>query len=476
MPILRMFELRYPHSAHQIGPLFHAFLPGRRIVGWGIFLLVTCLMTGCAAFRPMDGVPARFVPDELQSSTRDHRTTIDWTLLGQEPPEIYRIDSGDVLGVYIDGILDTEKGDLPIYHPTDDDEEPSLGYPIKVREDGTISLPENRTLDVRNLSIKEVEHKIRDAYTLGDKPLLQPGKSTVMVSLQRKRRYRVIVMRQERNNSFSSTGLQGSFNEEGTSGGFLNNKRGMGRVIELPAYKNDVLHAISETGGPPGEDAENTIYVIRHQKNLDRQSVKKITPQSGEASDSGNIQLINHWGHSEFAPMLETSTINQPKVIKIPIRIFSGEQLDLSQEDITLYDGDVVYIEHRAHDVFFTGGLLGGGIVRLPRDWDLDVLEAISLADDPGFVLRKVGGPSSLNRDVTVGASNLIVVRQQPDGTQFRIKVDLDEALRNPAERIRIQEGDFLFLQYTKKEAVCAFFERHFLDWSTVALAVAAFR
>ncbi len=49
-------------------------------------------------------------------------------------------------------------------------------------------------------------------------------------------------------------------------------------------------------------------------------------------------------------------------------------------EDIILEEGDVVYIESRDAEVFYTGGLLPGGEFPIPRDYDLDVLGAMALA------------------------------------------------------------------------------------------------
>ena len=49
-------------------------------------------------------------------------------------------------------------------------------------------------------------------------------------------------------------------------------------------------------------------------------------------------------------------------------------------EDIGLRDGDIVYVDTRETDVYYTGGLLGGGEFNIPRDYDLDVLAAVSLA------------------------------------------------------------------------------------------------
>ncbi len=43
----------------------------------------------------------------------------------------------------------------------------------------------------------------------------------------------------------------------------LYSKRGSAHVVDLPAYENDVLHALSISGGLPGYDAFNEVWVLR---------------------------------------------------------------------------------------------------------------------------------------------------------------------------------------------------------------------
>ncbi len=101
------------------------------------------------------------------------------------------------------------------------------------------------------------------------------------------------------------------------------------------------------------------------------------------------------------------------------------------------------------------------------------MIGAISIAQSRGGGGRSSGGPSALNQDVDVSASNVIVLRQLDNGTQLPIKVNLYEALRNPAERILIQPRDIVLLQYTPIEAVAAFVERHLLEGALFGLAAA---
>ena len=121
-----------------------------------------------------------------------------------------------------------------------------------------------------------------------------------------------------------------------------------------------------------------------------------------------------------------------------------------------LQDGDIVYIEPRIADVYYTGGLLPGGQIPLPRDHDIDVVEAIALAQGsvggPGgvsgaSVFRAGGGPGNV-----VPPTRVLIVRKLPNGEQFAIRIDLSRAMRDSKERIIIQPGDVVMLHYKPSE------------------------
>ena len=170
-------------------------------------------------------------------------------------------------------------------------------------------------------------------------------------------------------------------------------------------------------------------------------------------------------------------TIESSQIIKIPVRLAPGEALNLTEEDITLYDGDIVFIENRDTDVYFIGGLLGGGQYPLPRDRDLHVLEAVSLAQGTNSTrvgvqgLQSSGGVSALNRDVVPGASRLIILRQVGCGQVMTVEVDLYKALRYPHENILVQPSDMLVLQYTPVEGTLAFLQRNLFEGALLGIA-----
>ena len=666
----------------------------RRSFFAGLCLLLL-LQTGCAAFRPVHGIPARYLTAEMKEGERSARRTINPSLLGQASPPAHLIDAGDVLGIYVEGFVGKATDPPPVHFPMNNEAAPSFGLPYPVREDGTISLPAVGSVNLRGLTLIQAEERVRQAY-LQPRQLIRSDFHRVQVNLQRPRHYRVLVIRQDSRAEPQSNGFIGQVNI-----GMA--KRGTGKVVNLPAYCNDVLNALTASDGLPGLDAENAVYIIRRRGNfqggaLDPRWPTDLNPalltQPGAAkdvpvirgqspdidsgylhsqnvvralyvgSDSRDVQQISSqqipgrngyyppnpsmsfntpveppriWqdrpvntpisfepnpaglqpgipatpypmghtlpsptgmapqpaspaysgpsysappvppysgampnpqiqpgpesfstgrdqynygmgptpidpgiaqpqrqsGNQPFvppglntnSPTLNSSvappaagpnggglpygasthsipvgnlpfgtgvergfssesgqfdghslaggeTLDGRKVVRIPIQLGPGETADIRPEDVILYDGDIVFIESRDTEVFYTGGLLGGGQFTLPRDYDLSILEALSLAQSrSNGGARTVGGVSALNNDVSISPSTAIVLRKLPDGSEIPIKIDLYRARTDLSERIVIQPGDFILLQYTPLEAVAAFFERHLLETALFGVA-----
>jgi hypothetical protein len=440
-------------------------------------LMLGMLLSGCAALFPHRGIPAQFVSEELKAPSRESTRTIDLSLLRQTPPADYRLDSGDVLGIYIDGVLGSKDEVPPVHFPNDKDLVPSIGFPISVREDGTITLPMLPPLIVRGLSLRELEDRLRQAYTV-DNPVLRPGMERILVSLHKPRVVRVLVMRQEDGNSQSRPILQ----PESPS----KEKRGVGKVIALPAYRNDVLNALAESGGLPGQDADNTVYIMRraippHPAGLPQPLYQPPHTPHDPATGARPGYPGQLWPTSapQIAPVAAMSgdmSLDSAEVVKIPLRVYPGETVPFTEADILLYDGDVVFLESREREYFFTAGLLGNGQYQLPRDHDLDVLGAVTVAESSTRMsfprpTKSIGGITALNQDITVSASKVVIFRKLPDGNEVPIKIDLYRAIRDPNERLNIQPGDRIVLQYSRVEAMAAFVERHLLEGFLIGAA-----
>ncbi len=131
-------------------------------------------------------------------------------------------------------------------------------------------------------------------------------------------------------------------------------------------------------------------------------------------------------------------------------------------EDIILEDGDIVYIESREAEVFYTGGLLPGGEFKIPRDYDLDVVAAMALTgggisspQQGGGGGGGMGGMGRLFGGVPPGM--LYVLRKTPCNGQITIEIDLAKANVDPRERILVQPGDILILRFKPSEEILNF-------------------
>jgi protein involved in polysaccharide export with SLBB domain len=404
--------------------------------------------SGCAALtNPLaEAVPVRRLPPELLAPSKDEEQTIPLPLLGQPRPLTYRLAAGDVLGVYIEGVLG-ERAQPPLLHvpPLVEIRDqhrlpPAVGYPVPVRPDGTIVLPLLETLSVQGMSLEELEEALRKLIVA--KEILQPGKVRITLTLLNPRDYEVVVLRQESNNTVL-----------GPAGEVVGSKRSTGHVVYLRAYQNDVLHALAETGGLPGLDAYDEVVIERG----------CFQDEQGRAAVLRAIESLPP-GHGPARPLLPAK-----QIIRIPLRWPPGTDVPFHPEDVVLQTGDVVFLEARDKEVFYTGGLLPAGEHVLPRDRDLDVLAAVSQVRGPilngafatnslagNLIAPGIGGPS---------ASQLVVVRRTPGGGEVPIRIDLNRALYDARERINVRAGDLLVLQETPGEALARYFSQTFFNF-----------
>jgi protein involved in polysaccharide export with SLBB domain len=416
--------------------------------------LVVCGLTGgCAALtNPVaDGISVRHLPPELLGPTKEEEKTIPLTALGQPQPPAYRLGPGDVLGVAVDGFLGErdQPASLPLHVAPQvqvrDQHRlpPAVGYPVPVAEDGTIDLPSAGPLRVQGMSLPEAREAVRSLYVT--KRLLKQETARVSVTLLHPRQYRVVVVRQEAT-SFTSS----------LEGPLVSSKRGTGNIVDLPAYENDVLHALAQTGGLPGLDAYNAVLIQRN------------SYPGGQ-----DCAALGAWFHGQPSPEGPGATLcPSGPVVRIALRQPLGTPLPFRPEDVVLQSGDVVFLEARDEDLFYTGGLLPPGAFVLPRDHDLDVIEAVSRVH--GSLMNGAFSVSNLSGTlIQPGIGNpspslLVVVRRTPSGGQVPIVVDLREALRHPEERLRVRAGDVLILQERPSEALARYFTQTFFNFDLI--------
>ncbi len=411
--------------------------------------VVVTALGGCANLtQPIDGVPARRLPPQFFPEPKNDLVPVDISLLSLEPPREYLLAGGDILGVYIEGVLPFNPPNEPPEPPPVNFPEaentlpPSIGYPIAVQDDGTLALPLIEPLEVEGLTLEQVRDKIRDAYI--DEDILREEKARPIVTLIQKRTYNVIVIRED--GLGSGTGGRG-INVQDLSAQFIrggSDRSGSGSQVKLDAYENDILHALVETGGLPGLNAKNNVKVLRADR-ANQGKYREFVRQFYAA------QEIYKQDPCYCPPPLP----EDPSILSIPLRVRPGEFPDISDEDITLTDGDIVYIESRETEVFYTGGLLPGGEFPLPRDYDLDVLGALALAGSGvAGTAQTAGGGISLGRAPVSGVppGRVYILRKLPCNQQVAIEVDLSDAINNPASRVLIQPGDVVLLQYKCEE------------------------
>ncbi|MCA9130542.1 MAG: polysaccharide biosynthesis/export family protein, partial [Planctomycetales bacterium] len=214
--------------------------------------------SGCTALtQPIDGVPADRLPPQFFTGEKNDQIPIDISLLAQEKPRQYTLGAGDVIGVYVPGYVPAMSTDAmlkevsespPVHFPDREDTlPPSTGFPITVLEDETISLPKLDPIEVKGLTTDQVRDKIQDAYSAGG--LTFQGKPvTPIVSLIDKRRINVVVIRQDQ---VVQSSLLEQVNRTGR-GVTAADQSAKGDVVQLDAFENDILHALTETGGMPG--------------------------------------------------------------------------------------------------------------------------------------------------------------------------------------------------------------------------------
>jgi protein involved in polysaccharide export with SLBB domain len=409
----------------------NAILPPSAVpVRWLMaLLLVSGVLSGCAAVsNPVaNGIPVRLLPPELLTQPREDMQTIPLTALRQRPPDAYRLAAGDVLGVWIENVLG-QPDQLPPVTQAAATRAPAIGLPVAVRADGTVPLPQVAPVRVEGLTLGEAEKAVVDAYTVQSK-VLKPN-ARIIVTLARPRQYHILVIRQD------SGGLT-----IGPAGVIGNTKRGTGAAIDLPAYENDVLNALAVTGGFPGLDAVNEVVIERGAFNPDQDPSTLLGGSTFAAPGCNVMPAAGQTG----------------QFVRIPIRMRPGEPLPFRPEDVVLQSGDIIFIEERNTETWYSGGLLPPAEHILPRDRDLDVIQAIVQG---GFELVSPG-VSSGNLTGTLIApgigtpipSLLSVIRRTPNGQQVVIRVDANRALRDPRERLLIQAGDIVILQETPSEA-----------------------
>ncbi len=395
--------------------------------------------SGCVTYSH-HAIPADRLPPELKFCEKGCRVPVNLALLTQTPPRSYIIGPGDVLAIYIRGLLPPNVDDpAPVvqgnttvqqvyYPPAGNVATPSIGVPLQVSDDGSLSLPVIGSIPVSGLTVQQAVDKISTAII--NKEVVQKGREYVYISVVRRRVTRVVVVREE---------IQAPNPTIIARNASVLARRGSAQAVDLPAFEDDVLHALTASGGMPGSDALNEVWVLRREQ-LGDQTSEEVVAMAANGGDP--VDFVS-----------KTSAAATAK--RIPLWTRNGESPSFTQEDVLLEEGDIVYLRARQQEVFYTGGLIIGAEIPLPRDHDIDVIEAVAIAN------ASVGGPNGASGQVIqfgAGIGNIIpptraiILRKMPNGQQVAIRVDLIRAMKDPMQRVVIQPGDFINLYFKPGE------------------------
>lgn len=394
-----------------------------------------CVTVGCASLTNPTGnaIPVNRLPPEILGESREDAVTIPEKFLKPPKQDPYLLAPNDVLGVYIKNITGDEKSPPPVVAVPESGLPPAIGYPFVIREDGTISLPlAVEPIKVAGMSLTQAEKEVKRMY-VDVWQILKPENANVIVTLQKQHTNAIYVLRQD--SGAVSFG-----------GGSLNNtKRGTGVVLDLSYNQSDVATALNRTGGLPGLDARNEVLIFRGAYRPDKDG-QLTMPDLKQIKLGRTVLTRDNEGNAGL------------EVVRVPLRLKPGTKVPFKPEDMRLNDGDAIFIETRETEIYYTGGLLPPSELPLPRDYDLDVLEAVAQVHGPLFN----GGQSSNNfggQFVSSGLGSpnpscLTVIRRWPEGKSIVFRVDLAKALLDPRERVLVKPGDFLILQETYGESI----------------------
>ncbi len=398
-----------------------------------LLLLTMAGTTGCVGMAKK-GIPVGQLQPQWLAPAKVSKRPIDFTLLRKDPAVEHLVGARDVLGVYVEGIFSGEEissggSELPEvnYYFQEDPEGmaawPAVGQPLVVQSDGTLHLPLVQPVQINGLTLQQAADQIQETYIAAGYLKADRTKSFVQVSLVRPRVHRVMVIREDSSSEVPAL-IQRSQ--------YVMSSRGDAKIVQLPQQESDLLHALVATGGLPGEDASNEVWILRGT------TWQEASEQFDQGAAPSSIQGV------------ASHTV-------IPLRYDACMPLPFGREDIVLQDGDVVFVEKRVERHFYTGGLLNAGQIPLPRDEDIDILEAIALANTgvsgmSGQIAVSQQGQFSSGPGNVCPPTRAQIIRKVSGNQQIVINVDLRKALECAEERVLIQPEDFVMLHYRPSE------------------------
>ncbi|MBL8815798.1 MAG: polysaccharide biosynthesis/export family protein [Planctomyces sp.] len=277
----------------------------------GIAAITILLLTGCTG---PNHFMAESLPENLRLASRSNPQEVNLTRLASANGRSDLIGPGDFLEVSIAAGL------------SEDDQ---VRIPVRVSEDGTITLPNVGAIDLAGLAPEAAESVIR-MHTINKGQYRNP---VVTVEVKKARLNRIKVI--------------GAVREPG--------------FVELPPNGSDVVSAIAAAGGLADDAGENVEVKNPIQRNQNRPAVA--------LADGSGIAPVSDTQVSGSESQLNVYTVN----------LISAETA--GEGSYLVEDGGVVHVERRDPAPISVIGLVKSpGPYEFPVGRDLFVLDAIALA------------------------------------------------------------------------------------------------
>jgi polysaccharide export outer membrane protein len=353
-----------------------------------LLLLTISFTSGCYVPLRTTATPAACLPDVFRTpSARALYQDQNLSALVVPKPKDYILGPDDELNVTVRGLSDNTE---PVPMVT------------RLMGNGTVRLPLIGEIEIEGMNLSEAQEAIDVAYRKD--VLVNPR---VSVSLAAKATFDVTVL-----------------GEVATPG-----------VYELPRYQNDVAHALGLSGGLT--DFHDDVIKIHRRVEDPRQSEQQRPQTLGGTTPP--------WPTEWMDVMIEIPLRGgQPKMIADGNMILKE---DLTPDDVTLRQGDVISVPKKPDPVFFVVGPLSGinavnftvsdrdrqlgNAFILPDDRDIDVVMAVAMA---GYI------------DPIESPSTVTVHRSVPGETPMLIHVDLIDARYSWKENLYVRPGDIIYL------------------------------
>lgn len=186
-------------------------------------------------------------------------------------PDQYLLDSGDVLGLSIDGIPRApppEPSQLPHAVEPQPAGEDLNAVPVEVKPEGMIELPLLPPMSIRGRTVPEVERLLNHLYA--SEQVLDPSKNAVRVTLKRARPIRVLVVRR---NATTGDGAAGPMDLSIPVDWQKRSGAELGTVVSLRANQGTIPKTLASAGQWPTAKGARTIHVLRMSEGTPRRAL-----------------------------------------------------------------------------------------------------------------------------------------------------------------------------------------------------------